>query len=143
MNTGHEGSMATIHANTPKDALGRLEAMCLMSGAELPIWALREMICSAVHMFVQLTRFSDGSRKTTYITEVTGREETTILTHDLFRFKQTGMTPEGKILGDFAPTGDPPKFYHEFKENGIELPIEIFWTAEKKKEMAGKTIPHH
>ena len=137
MNTGHEGSLATIHANTPKDALGRLEAMCLMAGADLPIWALREMICSAVHMFVQLTRFADGTRKITYITEVTGREEQTILTHDLFRFHQTGVTPEGKVLGEFKATGDPPKFYHEFKEKGLDVPIETFWTPEQKRARQG------
>src|SRR3989339_839319 len=96
MNTGHEGSLATIHANTPRDALTRLEAMCLMAGADLPIWALREMITSAVHLIVQLTRFSDGTRKITAITEITGREENQILIHDLFRYHQTGMDENGK-----------------------------------------------
>jgi pilus assembly protein CpaF len=133
MNTGHEGSLTTLHANTPRDALTRLEAMCLMAGADLPIWALREMICSAVHMVVQLTRFGDGTRKVTYITEVTGREENQILTHDLFRFTQTGVDERGKVVGKFTPTGDPPKFYPEFASKGMTIPVEFFWTDEQKK----------
>jgi pilus assembly protein CpaF len=134
MNTGHEGSLATIHANTPRDALTRLEAMCLMAGADLPIWALREMITSAVHMVVQLTRFADGTRKVTAVTEITGREENQILTHDIFRFKQTGVDERGKVVGEFYATGEPPKFYPEFKSKGIDVPIEMFWNAEQKKQ---------
>ena len=133
MNTGHEGSLATIHANAPRDALTRLEAMCLMAGADLPIWALREMICSAIHVVVQLTRFADGTRKVTYITEVTGREENQILTHDIFRYKQTGVDAAGKVVGSFYATGDPPKFYQEFASKGIDVPIEMFWTDEQRK----------
>lgn len=134
MNTGHEGSLATIHANSPRDALTRLEAMCLMAGADLPIWALREMIASAVHIIVQLTRFSDGSRKVTSIVEITGREENQILTHELFKFVQTGIDENGKVQGYFTATGEPPKFYHDFKTHGIDLPVEIFWTEEQKKQ---------
>ncbi len=134
MNTGHEGSLATIHANSPRDALTRLEAMCLMAGADLPIWALREMIASAVHIIVQLTRFSDGSRKVTSIVEITGREENQILTHEIFKFVQTGIDENGKILGYFTATGEPPKFFHDFKTHGIDLPVEIFWTEEQKKQ---------
>ncbi|MGC8867347.1 MAG: ATPase, T2SS/T4P/T4SS family, partial [Elusimicrobiales bacterium] len=134
MNTGHEGSLATIHANSPRDALTRLEAMCLMAGVDLPIWALREMIASAVHIIVQLTRFSDGSRKVTSIVEITGREENQILTHEIFKFVQTGIDENGKILGYFTATGEPPKFFHDFKTHGIDLPVEIFWTEEQKKQ---------
>ncbi|MDD4004070.1 MAG: ATPase, T2SS/T4P/T4SS family [Elusimicrobiaceae bacterium] len=137
MNTGHEGSLATIHANTPRDALTRLEAMCMMASAELPIWALREMINSAVHVVVQLTRFSDGSRKVTAVTEITGREENQILTHDIYRYKQTGVDDRGKVVGKFYPTGEPPKFYPEFKSRGINLPIESFWTDEQKQQRGG------
>jgi len=134
MNTGHEGSLATIHANTPRDALTRLEAMCLMAGADLPVWALREMISSAVHMVVQITRFSDGTRKITAVTEITGREETQITIHDLFRFHQTGIEREsGKVLGHFAATGDPPKFFKDFETHGIPMPVELFWTEEQKR----------
>jgi len=136
MNTGHEGSLATIHANTPRDALTRLEAMCMMASAELPIWALREMINSAVHMVVQLSRFSDGTRKVTAVTEITGREENQILTHDIYRFKQTGVDDRGKVVGKFYPTGEPPKFFPEFKARGINLPIESFWTDEQKQQRA-------
>ncbi len=134
MNTGHEGSLATIHANSPRDALTRLEAMCLMAGADLPIWALREMIASAVHIIVQLTRFSDGSRKVTSIVEITGREENQILTHELFKFVQTGIDENGKVMGYFTATGEPPKFFHDFKTHGIDLGVEIFWTEEQKKQ---------
>lgn len=134
MNTGHEGSLATIHANTPRDGLTRLEAMCLMAGADLPIWALREMIASAVHMIVQLTRFSDGTRKITSVTEITGREENQISIHEIFKFKQTSIDlSTGKVHGEFSATGDPPKFYADFATRGITVPIEMFWTPEQRK----------
>lgn len=138
MNTGHEGSLATIHANTPRDALTRMEAMCLMAGADLPIWALREMIASAVHMIVQLTRFSDGTRKITAITEITGREENQITIHDIFKYHQTGMDENGKVVGYFSATGDPPKFYKDFETHGMHVPIELFWTEEQKRARAAK-----
>ncbi len=134
MNTGHEGSLATVHANTPRDALTRLEAMCLMAGAELPVWALREMIASAVHMVVQLTRFSDGSRKVTAVTEITGREDNQILVHDLFKYKQTGINSAGKVMGDFEAIGEPPKFYGDFKTSGLDMPLDLFWTKVQKEE---------
>ncbi|MCG2724813.1 MAG: Flp pilus assembly complex ATPase component TadA [Elusimicrobia bacterium] len=134
MNTGHEGSLATIHANTPRDALTRLEAMCLMAGADLPIWALREMIASAVHIVIQLTRFSDGTRKITAISEITGREENQILTHDLFKYKQTGIDRNGKVEGIFQAVGEPPKFFKDFKTSGIDMPVDLFWTDAQKME---------
>jgi Flp pilus assembly CpaF family ATPase/MinD-like ATPase involved in chromosome partitioning or flagellar assembly len=137
MNTGHEGSLATIHANTPRDALTRMETMCLMAGADLPVWALREMIASAVHMIVQLTRFSDGTRKITAITEITGREENQILIHDLFRYHQTGMDENGKVVGYFTATGDPPKFFKDFETHGMSVPVEMFWTEEQRKQRSG------
>lgn len=138
MNTGHEGSLATIHANTPRDALTRMEAMCLMAGADLPIWALREMISSAVHLIVQLTRFSDGTRKVTSITEITGRDDNKILTHELFKYVQTGIDENGKVQGYFTSTGEPPKFFQDFKTHGIPLPVDLFWTEEQKKQRAGQ-----
>jgi len=138
MNTGHEGSLATIHANTPRDALTRMEAMCLMAGADLPIWALREMIASAVHMIVQLTRFSDGTRKITGITEMTGREENQITIHDIFKYHQTGIDENGKVVGYFTATGDPPKFYKDFETHGMKVPLELFWTEDQKRERAGR-----
>ncbi len=134
MNTGHDGSLATIHANQPRDALTRLEAMCLMAGVDLPVWALREMIASAVHLIIQLTRFSDGTRKVTAVTEITGREENQITIHDLFRYHQTGIDKEsGRVLGQFTATGDPPKFFKDFEAHGIPMPIDLFWTEEQKR----------
>ncbi|MBI4055901.1 MAG: CpaF family protein [Elusimicrobia bacterium] len=126
MNTGHEGSLSTIHANSPRDALSRLEGMCLMAGSDLPIWALREMVSSAIHLIVQLVRFSDGSRKVTSVSEITGRDENTILMTELFRFEQKGIGPRGDILGELAPCGHPPRFFPEFKTKGIELPVALF-----------------
>lgn len=126
MNTGHEGSLATIHANTPRDSLTRLEAMCMMASADLPIWAIREMISSAVNLVVQLSRFSDGSRKVTYITEICGQKDGVIQSKDLFRYTQTGVDEKGKVQGQFAPTGDLPTFYAEFKAKGIDVPSDIF-----------------
>ncbi|HUT86118.1 MAG TPA: CpaF/VirB11 family protein, partial [Elusimicrobiales bacterium] len=126
MNTGHEGSLATIHSNTPKDALSRLEAMCLMAGAELPIWALREMISSAVHLIVQLSRFADGTRKVTRITEVTGREENQVLIEDLFEYEQTSVDEKGKVVGIFRPLGVKPTFYNDFKAKGIKVSQKLF-----------------
>ncbi|MBI5595155.1 MAG: Flp pilus assembly complex ATPase component TadA [Elusimicrobia bacterium] len=128
MNTGHEGSMATIHANTPRDALTRLEAMCMMASSELPIWAVREMVSSAVHMIIQLTRFPDGVRRITYVTELTGRDGNTVLSQDIFRYCQTGVDSEGKSQGFFTGCGVPPKFYPEFKLEGLEgkVPLTLF-----------------
>ena len=129
MNTGHEGSLATIHANTPRDSLTRLEAMCMMASAELPIWAIREMISSAVNLVVQLSRFSDGTRKVTYITEICGRDGDNIKTQDLFRYNQTGVNKEGKVEGQFTATGIKPTFFEEFKAKGLDVPESTFEKA--------------
>ena len=126
MNTGHEGSLSTIHANSPRDALNRLESMCLMAGADLPVWALREMISSAIHIILQLSRFSDGSRRLTAVTEITGREENAIQTQELFKFQQSGVDSDGKVIGEITATGHLPKFVSEFKTKGIALGPQIF-----------------
>lgn len=126
MNTGHEGSLTTIHANTPRDGLSRLEAMCMQASGDLPIFAIREMISSAVNMIVQLSRFSDGSRKVTYITEMHGQKDGQIQSTDLFRYVQTGVDEDGKVQGVFAPTGQLPTFYGEFKAKGVPVPEEVF-----------------
>ncbi len=126
MNTGHEGSLTTIHANTPRDGLSRLEAMCMQASADLPIFAIREMISSAVNMIVQLSRFSDGSRKVTYITEMHGQKDGMIQSTDLFRYVQTGVDENGKVLGMFAPTGKLPSFFHDFKAKGVPVNEEVF-----------------
>ncbi len=126
MNTGHEGSLTTIHANTPRDGLSRLEAMCMQTGADLPIFAIREMISSAVNMIVQLSRFSDGSRKVTYITEMHGQKDGEIQSTDLFRYVQTGVDENGKVHGIFAPTGQLPTFFDEFAAKGQPVDKNIF-----------------
>ena len=126
MNTGHEGSLTTIHANTPRDGVSRLEAMCMQASADLPIFAIREMIASAVNMIVQLSRFSDGSRKVTYITEMHGQKDGEIQSTDLFRYVQTGVDENGKVQGFFAPTGNLPTFYREFQAKGVPVPEEVF-----------------
>ncbi len=126
MNTGHEGSLTTIHANTPRDGLSRLEAMCMQASGDLPISAIREMISSAVNMIVQLSRFSDGSRKVTYITEMHGQKNGQIQSTDLFRYVQTGVDENGKVQGLFAPTGNLPSFYSDFKAKGVPVPEDVF-----------------
>ncbi len=126
MNTGHEGSLTTIHANTPRDGLSRLEAMCMQTGADLPVYVIREMISSAVNLIVQLSRFSDGSRKVTYITEMHGQKNNEIQSTDLFRYVQTGVDENGKVQGIFAPTGNLPTFYDEFESKGCPVDKEVF-----------------
>ena len=126
MNTGHEGSLTTIHANTPRDGLSRLEAMCMQASGDLPIFAIREMISSAVNMIVQLSRFSDGSRKVTYITEMHGQKDGEIQSTDLFRYVQTGVDENGKVKGFFAPTGNIPSFFRDFKAKGVPVSEEVF-----------------
>lgn len=126
MNTGHDGSLTTAHANNPRDCLSRLEVMTLMSGLEIPMQAIREQICSAVNLIVQQTRFSCGTRRVTYITEVTGIENNTILLQDIFKFHQDGFGPDGKVRGHFAPTGHIPDFYQELMRRGIAVDVGIF-----------------
>ena len=126
MNTGHEGSLTTIHANSPRDGLSRLEAMCLQTGVDLPVHVIREMIASAVNLIVQLSRFSDGSRKVTYITEMHGLKDGVIQSTDLFRYVQTGVNADGKVEGVFAPTGNLPTFFDEFEAKGCPVKRDIF-----------------
>lgn len=126
MNTGHEGSLTTIHANTPRDGLSRLEAMCMQTGVDLPVHVIREMISSAVNMIVQLSRFSDGSRKVTYITEMHGQKNGVIQSTDLFRYVQTGVDENGKVQGVFAPTGNFPTFFDEFAAKGHPVSESVF-----------------
>jgi septum site-determining protein MinD len=127
MNTGHDGSMTTIHANSPRDVLIRLDSMILMSGVELPLRAIREMISSAIDLIVHTARLSDGSRKITRITEIAGMiDETHVNLQDIFNFRQTGVDEEQKVLGDFVPLGNIPTYYDEMKSRGIELPRDMF-----------------
>ncbi|NMO22586.1 Flp pilus assembly complex ATPase component TadA [Pyxidicoccus fallax] len=126
MNTGHDGSLTTLHANTPRDAIARLETMVLMSGMELPVKAIREQIASAVHMIVQQTRFSDGTRKICFITEVSGMEVDIVTLQDIFYYKQDGFTEDHKVRGRFVASGFVPKFYDELQRKGIPVNMSIF-----------------
>jgi pilus assembly protein CpaF len=126
MNTGHDGSMTTIHANTPKDAVARIETMCLMAGMDLPARAIREQVVSAVEIFVQQSRLKDGSRKVTQITEVSGMEGDVVVLQDLFVFEQTGLDEKGRIIGQLRPTGVRPRFIEKFESLNIYLPSTIF-----------------
>ena len=122
MNTGHDGSLTTGHANSPRDILSRLETMVLMAGMDLPVRAIREQIASALDLIIQQTRIQDGSRKITYVTEVQKMEGDTIVLQDLFRYVQTGINEEGKSVGYYESTGLQPMFLQKFKMNGVELP---------------------
>ncbi len=126
MNTGHDGSLTTAHANSPRDALSRLETMVLMSGFDLPIRAIREQISSAIDLIVHQARIKDGSRKITHITEVQHLEGDTITTQDIFNYEMTGIDENGKATGHFIATGLRPNFMERFSTNGIELPPEMF-----------------
>jgi pilus assembly protein CpaF len=128
MNTGHDGSMSTGHANSPRDMLARLETMVLMAGVDLPVRAIREQIASAVDLIVHQSRLKDGTRKITAITEVQGMEGDIIVMQDVFQFEQTGVI-EGKIQGRLKPTGIRPKFVEQFESQGIHLPNGIFGFA--------------
>jgi pilus assembly protein CpaF len=126
MNTGHDGSLTTAHANSPRDMLSRLETMVLMSGMNLPIRAVRDQVSSAVDLIVQQSRLQDGSRKITYITEVLGMEGDVIILQDIFKFVQKGIDSKGKVIGDFEFTGIIPKFLKTLRNHGIELSQNIF-----------------
>jgi pilus assembly protein CpaF len=127
MNTGHDGSMTTIHANSTQDVLSRLDSMILMGGVELPIRAIREMIASAIDMVIHTARLSDGSRKIIQVTEVSGmRDELHINLKDIFTFKQTGIDAQGNVLGAFQATGYIPPVIEEIKIKGIKLSDSIF-----------------
>ena len=126
MNTGHDGSLTTVHANSPRDVVSRLETMVLMSGMELPSRAIRDQIASAVDIIIHESRLADGSRKVTAITEVTGMEGQNIVMQDLFVFRQTGVDENGKITGEFNPTGAMPTFFDTLKSRGINLDPRIF-----------------
>jgi pilus assembly protein CpaF len=131
MNTGHDGSLTTAHANTPRDCIARLEVMTLMSGLDLPVRAIREQIASAVHMIVQQSRFPDGSRKVTHITEVTGMEGEIVQLQDIFLFKQEGYDEKGKVKGRFIATGNIPDLYQDLSARGIPVDLSIFKVAER------------
>ncbi|OGO11737.1 MAG: type II secretion system protein E [Chloroflexi bacterium RBG_19FT_COMBO_50_10] len=125
MNTGHDGSMTTIHSNSPRDTLRRIETMVLMAGLELPLRAIREQVSSAIELIIHMERMRDGTRKVVHVAEVQGMEGDTILMQDLFLFDQTGVQ-NGRVIGSLKSTGLRPKFAEKFAINNIELPSEIF-----------------
>jgi pilus assembly protein CpaF len=126
MNTGHDGSLTTVHANTPRDAVARLEVMVSLANANMQLTSIRQQIASAVHLFVQVARLSDGTRRMVNLTEVSGMEGDVITLQDIFVFEKRGISPEGKVLGRFAATGIRPKFYEKLLAAGIRLPADIF-----------------
>jgi pilus assembly protein CpaF len=126
MNTGHDGSLTTVHANSPRDVISRLETMVMMSGMDLPSRAIREQIASAIDLIIHEDRMSDGTRKVVKVTEVTGIERDTITLQDIFEFKQTGIDPQGKVLGYFTATGVIPSFIDEVETRGLSLSREVF-----------------
>ena len=132
MNTGHDGSMTTAHANSPRDALSRVETMCLMAGMDLPVRAIREQVSSAVDVICQQERMRDGTRKVTAVTEVSGMEGDVITMTDIFVFEQTG-NENGKIMGRLRPTGLRPKFMDKIEAAGINLPPSIFGIGERRR----------
>ena len=126
MNTGHDGSLGTIHSNTPRDALSRMETMVSMGMSNLTDKTIREMIARALHLVVQQTRLPDGTRRITAVTEIIGMESNVITTQDIFLFEQTGIDEEGKVRGHFRATGVRPKFADKLARNGIPLPADLF-----------------
>ena len=126
MNTGHEGSMTTIHANTPRDAISRLESMVAMGNMNLPEKSVRQQISSAITIVVQSTRLSDGTRKVTSVSEITGMEENVISMQEIFTFTRKGIGPDGKVIGIFQPTRIRPRFLERLRLSGIVLPPALF-----------------
>ncbi|MEX0950775.1 MAG: CpaF family protein, partial [Gammaproteobacteria bacterium] len=126
MNTGHDGSLTTAHANTPRDLIARLEVMVMMAGMDLPSRAIRDQVASAVDIIVQQTRFSDGSRKIINITEVTGVEGEIVQLQDIFKFKQEGFDANGKVKGEYQTTGRIPHFYEDLRNRGLNPDMSLF-----------------
>lgn len=131
MNTGHDGSLATGHSNSPRDMIARLETMVLLAGVDLPVRAIREQIAGAIDLIIQQTRLKDGTRKIVNITEVQGLEGDIIVLQDIFTFRQEGVDDNGKIRGKLIPTGVRPKFYERLENSGIHIPASVFFDGEE------------
>ena len=142
MNTGHDGSMTTVHANSPREATSRLENLCMMAGLELPAKALREQISSAVQLLLQISRLSDGSRKVTSIVEVVGMQSGVMTLQEIFRFKEEGFDKNRKVLGQFQATGAIPTFIEKFEQRGVSIPRHLFTgeRVEEVKKTSSKTL---
>jgi len=132
MNTGHDGSLTTLHANSPRDAISRMETLALMAGLDLPQQVVREQIAAAVDLIVQQARLEDGSRKVTHITEVAGMEGNIVTLTDVFKFREEGRSPEGKVIGQMRPTGIRPLFGERLKAAGFDLKPEIFGASQSE-----------
>jgi pilus assembly protein CpaF len=126
MNTGHDGSLTTVHANSPRDAISRMETMALMANLNLPERAIRQQIASAISIVVQVSRMSDGTRRVTHLSEITGMDEDVVSMQDIFVFEKQGIAPNGRVLGQFSATGIRPKFAEKLKASGISLPANLF-----------------
>jgi septum site-determining protein MinD len=126
MNTGHDGSMTTTHANSPRECIARLETLCMMTGMELPMRAIREQVASAVNLIVQIQRLSDGSRKLVSITEVCGMQGDTVTLQEIFRFKETGFDKNRKIQGQYQAMGMIPTFIEKLEQKGVIIPRDMF-----------------
>jgi Flp pilus assembly CpaF family ATPase len=126
MNTGHSGSLTTVHANNPRECIGRLQTLVMMAGMGLPLKAIRETVASAVNLIIQQSRLSDGSRKVTYISEVIGMQGETVTIQDIFVYKQEGLDKNRKIIGRFVPTGFIPKFVEEMEAKGMKISRGLF-----------------
>lgn len=135
MNTGHDGSLTTVHANNPRDTLSRLETLVLMAGMDLPLSVVRKQIVSAVDLIVQQARLRDGARKIMNITEITGMEGDTVVMQDIFRFDEEGETPDGKVIGNFLAGGVRPHCEKRLRNHGIKLPPTMFMnrTASRRR----------
>jgi pilus assembly protein CpaF len=129
MNTGHDGSLTTIHANAPRDAVGRLEVMVGMANANMGVRSIRQQVSSAIDAFIQISRFSDGSRRVVGITECVGMEGELITMQDIFVFERTGLTEQGRVTGRFRATGIRPKFYDRLRASGLQVPASVFQTV--------------
>lgn len=140
MNTGHDGSLTTLHANTPRDAVSRIVTMCMMNANPLPETTIRQQIASAVHLIVQIARLSDGQRKTTSIAEIVGMEGDIVAMQEVFKYTQTGISEDGKVIGHHTATGVRPKFVEMCKYKGIEVPEHIFKPAEDEQNQSENQV---
>jgi pilus assembly protein CpaF len=134
MNTGHEGSLSTVHSNSPRDTISRLETLCLMSGLDLPVRVISKQISSSIQIIIQQSRLSDGTRKVTHITEVQGMEGDTILLQDIFMYRQHGRSVDGKVIGEHVTTGYRPKCVHQMESMGYALPKRLFQPVQQEEE---------
>jgi pilus assembly protein CpaF len=126
MNTGHDGSITTVHANSPRDAIARMETMAMMANLNLPEKAVRQQIASAIAIIIQISRMSDGTRRVTHFTEITGMNEEVVSMQDIFLFEKRGIGLNGRVLGRFYSTGVMPKFAEKLKASGVNIPANLF-----------------